>query len=344
MNRGNLSNVWECVHRTTGVRYAAKVIDRRRCGRRDEDLVYAEASVLDQVRGVAGITSLIDFYDEPSHFYMVMDFCDGGDLISNLVKRERIPEEEAKGLAKGLLEGLQYLHEHNVCHRNVKPENLLLRNKQDLSTVVIADFGMATRVLMDADGDVLKLTERCGTASYMAPEVISQIPYDTQVDLWSFGVVIYYALVGKLPFEDESRFDLYHKIVKSDYNFHPRDWLGISKTAKRFIANLLHADPEVRMTVEEALAHPWLASVEPKQMTETAPISQPTTQSTSIPTVEKPPKSPKASKKLKGVWKAISRKRTAAEDEPMDETKSESTVSMISSAATEVRHRRLRSK
>jgi calcium/calmodulin-dependent protein kinase I len=324
------------VHRTTGVRYAAKVVDRRQLKSRDDDLVYQEVNILSDIRGSGvGLSKLVDFFDEETHFYIVVDFADGGDFMTALVKKQRLTEDEAKHMAKSLLKGLHYLHKNNICHRNLKPENILLRNERDMGSVVIADFGMATRILTDADGDMLRLTDRCGTAAYMAPEVIVQVPYDTQADMWTLGVIMYNVLAGRLPFEDPSRRAVYQKIVKCDYIFHPKDWLGISKAAKRFISNLIHADPDVRMTAEEALEHPWLADLMPipKSVSPRAARLPPTQEEKSTTSRKR------SGKKFKGsFWKAMTGKKAngLGEGEMMDDTKSTSsqTASNVSSDVT----------
>jgi serine/threonine protein kinase len=222
-------------------------------------MVFQEVSMMTIVKSCCNnATKFIDFYDEATRFYIVMEYADGGDLLATLVHRKRLSEPEAKILAKCILKGLVQLHKEKICHRNLKPENLLLKDQNDLSSVWIADFGMAARILYDTDGEPLKLTERCGTAMYMAPEVISQIPYECQVDIWSFGVLMYYAFTGHFPYEDYNRQRLYLKICKNEYSFIPSEWQGISVSAKRFIANILHPDSDVRMTADECLAHPWL--------------------------------------------------------------------------------------
>jgi serine/threonine protein kinase len=330
--------VWECVHRTTGIRYAVKVINKRNLSQKDEDLVYQEVSLLTQIRGGSfSLSKFIDFYDEESRFYIVLDLAEGGDLLTTIVQKEKLSEQEAKVLAKSILEGLVYLHRKKICHRNLKPENILLKKKQDMSTGVIADFGMAGRVLQDADGDPLNLTERCGTAMFMAPEVIAQIPYDTQADMWSFGVIMFYALTGVFPYEDASRYALYHKICKNEYSFHPVDWKGKSKAAKRFIANLLHTDPEVRMTAEECMEHAWLADLKPR-----APLAVPPPvprNDVLSPEVKKPtkPSGNGSGRKLKGVWRVMTKRKGATEEsDNVDDSKSTSskTASLLSSNAT----------
>ena len=330
--------MWECVHRTTGIRYAAKIINKRNLSQKDEDLVYQEVSLLTQIRGGSfSITKFIDFYDEESRFYIVLDFAEGGDLLTTLVQKEKLSEQDAKVLAKSILEGLVYLHRKKICHRNLKPENILLKKKQDMSTGVIGDFGMAGRVLQDADGDPLNLTERCGTAMFMAPEVIAQIPYDTQADMWSFGVVMFYAMTGVLPYEDASRYALYHKICKNEYSFHPVDWKGKSKAAKRFIANLLQTDPEVRMTAEECMEHTWLSDLTPRVPLVVPPVLTPDNGVSPEVTKTTKPSGNGTGRKLKGVWRVMTKRKGATdESENFDDSKSTSskTTSLLSSNAT----------
>jgi serine/threonine protein kinase len=291
--------------------------------------VYLEVAKLNEIRGApSGLPKLIDFYDEPKYFYIVTDYADGGDLLMTLLRRGKLSEDDAKACAKSLLQGIKYLHSNNICHRNLKPENILLKRARDLSAVIIADFGMATRVVIDSNGKRVRLNERCGTASYMAPEVIQQTPYDTQADMWSVGVILFYALAGALPFEDTSRRALYQKIVKGEYKFNTKDWLGVSKEAKRFISSLLQVDPDVRFTADEALEHSWLENVAVSNFADSPSLSK------------------KKGPKLKGrVWKAMPWKRSssssATSEVLVDDSRSTSTVSLVSSDMTnEGRHNR----
>eukprot|EP00546_Thalassionema_frauenfeldii_P015648 CAMPEP_0178909902 /NCGR_PEP_ID=MMETSP0786-20121207/8795_1 /TAXON_ID=186022 /ORGANISM="Thalassionema frauenfeldii, Strain CCMP 1798" /LENGTH=297 /DNA_ID=CAMNT_0020582085 /DNA_START=111 /DNA_END=1001 /DNA_ORIENTATION=+ len=185
IHKGKFATVWECVHRTTGVRYAVKIADRRHLSRRDDQSIWREHIMLKKVSGASsGISKLVEFFDDETHFHMIMEFLSGGDLLTMLIKKGRLLEEDCKLFTRSLLRGLDYLHSNGICHRNLRPDNLLLGDSKDLSSIVIADFGMAKRIKTDEDGDILTLTERCGSSSYMAPEVVQQHPYDTQADMW----------------------------------------------------------------------------------------------------------------------------------------------------------------
>ena len=325
--------MWECVQKVTGARFVAKIISKRNLSQRDEDTVYQEIAILAEIKGESPhLSNMIEVFDEDTRFYIIMDYAEGGDILTTLVHKRKLSEMEAKMLAKSLLQGLVSLHLRRICHRNLKPENIILKSEREMSTGVITDFGMAARVLRDADGDSLNLTERCGTAMFMAPEVIAQIPYDTQADMWSFGVLIFLVLTGVHPFEDTHRQALYLKICKNEYSFHPEEWSGVSKNAKRFVANLLHTDPEVRMTADECLLHPWLAELLPSILPPDPMDSLPVLE-TEFPQAAKSPVKGQGSK-LRCAWRVV-RKRRGSTDEPenMDDWKSTSskTTSLLSS-------------
>ncbi|KAJ8010288.1 hypothetical protein DPEC_G00073480 [Dallia pectoralis] len=101
----------------------------------------------------------------------------------------------------------------------------------------------------------------CGTSEYMAPEVISRIPYTCQVDMWALGVISYILLSGSMPFEDDSRPRLYRAILRGRYSFHGEPWPSVSNQAKDFIERLLVVDPSSRLTATHALHHPWLVTM-----------------------------------------------------------------------------------
>ena len=101
------------------------------------------------------------------------------------------------------------------------------------------------------------LTTRCGTPTYVAPEILKNIPHDTKADMWSVGVIIYVLLVGYPPFMEDKQQDLFRKIRSGEYEFFEEDWVEISEEAKDLIKSLLVTDPAQRLTAVEALQNPW---------------------------------------------------------------------------------------
>ena len=117
----------------------------------------------------------------------------------------------------------------------------------------LADFGLSKIV-----GQKAMMQTACGTPGYVAPEVLQAQGYGPEVDLWSIGVIIYILLCGFPPFYHEELPELFEQIVSADFDFPEEYWDSVSNEAKDFIKKLLVVKPSDRMTVDQALSHPWL--------------------------------------------------------------------------------------
>ena len=305
---GSFSRVYECYHRYTAVKFAVKVIDRRSLSRKADDTVFREARILQELQNKrrdaittdgeedVGFVRLVDFFIEPTRFFLVMDFMAGSTLFDRVLDKHYYPEDEARILATRILKAVAFMHRHNVVHRDLKPQNILLADKDDDTNVFIGDFGFATIIRPVLDEKTNRMTRRvlrqkCGTPSYVAPEVIAGKPYDQAADLWSLGVIVFFVLGGYPPFVDfNSRQGLFRRIMHGEFEFHETDWSGVSKQAKDFISSLLTVDPSKRMSASQALFHPWILAGD----TTKPPMVQPSAKDTST-----------TSKTGKGVRKAI---------------------------------------
>ena len=307
IDRGSFSRVYECYHRYTAVKFAVKVIDRRSLSRKADDAVFREARILQELQNKrrdtttdgdegAGFVRLVDFFIEPTRFFLVMDFMAGATLFDRVLDKHYYSEDDARILTARLLKAVAFMHRHDVVHRDLKPQNLLLADKDDDTNAFIGDFGFATVIRPVLDEKTNRMTRRvlrqkCGTPSYVAPEIVAGRPYDQAADMWSLGVITFFCLGGYPPFVSfDSRQEMFQKIMRGEFEFHETDWSGVSDQAKDFIRALLTVDPNKRMTASQALFHPWILSGD----------------------VSKPPKIPPsakdistASKKGKGVRKAI---------------------------------------
>lgn len=153
-----------------------------------------------------------------------------------------------------LFPALQYLHENGVVHRDLKPENLLYADLSPDAPLKIGDFGLSKIV---DEQDTMKTV--CGTPGYCAPEVLHGCPYGPEVDMWSVGVITYILLCGFEPFFDP-RGDqyMYSRILNCDYEFVSPWWDEVSLNAKDLVQKLIVLDPQKRLTVQQALEHPWV--------------------------------------------------------------------------------------
>jgi serine/threonine protein kinase len=146
-----------------------------------------------------------------------------------------------------------FVPDFNV-HRLIQNGVCNLQNDDDDTSIKLADFGFAKRVT-----GVNSLSTLCGTAQYVAPEILDfQVTgYDERCDMWSVGVVTYILLGGYAPFEGAPD-ELAQFIIRGDYEFHDKYWADISESAKDMIANMLQVDPMVRLTAEDALRCEWM--------------------------------------------------------------------------------------
>lgn len=267
IHESSSSAIWVCKHKERGEIFAVKQIDRKKGqvksinGKSWEEAVLHELAVLKALNH-PNIIQIQDFFESDKYFYLVMEHMEGGDVFERVMKLKRYTEKDARDLAKSLLEAVAHMHGQGICHRDLKPQNLLLKSKDDDADIKVADFSFACRVHTPQS-----LTTRCGTPSYVAPEILKNIPYDQSSDMWSVGVILYVLLCGYPPFMDDNQGILFQKIRTGEWEFADKDWKNISEEAKELIRNLLLVDPLRRLKATEALESPWLLA-EDKQLSE----------------------------------------------------------------------------
>eukprot|EP00898_Chlorokybus_atmophyticus_P006787 jgi/Chlat1/7109/Chrsp57S06734 len=242
----------------TGEKVAVKIVDKSRYAPGDHSLE-REIQVLGQVRHPNCIC-LKEVYITPKKVFLITELVTGGELLDRLAEKGNYTEEDSSALIRQILDGVAYLHDLGIVHRDLKLENLLLENNEPDSRVKIADFGLSKFFI---NGDVLQTL--CGSPQYVAPEVldagVNQSCYTPAVDMWSIGVILYILLSGFSPFDDESDPVLFQKIRRGDYSMSDPVWDKISLDAKEVVAALLTVDPELRLTAREALSLPWVKGV-----------------------------------------------------------------------------------
>ncbi|XP_014233574.1 serine/threonine-protein kinase GD17699 [Trichogramma pretiosum] len=249
---GNFAVVKLCVHRTTGTSYAMKIIDKYKCQGK-EAMLAREVAILRQVSH-PNIISLIEEQETNDHLFLVMELMKGGDLFDAIAKATKFSEDDSRIMVTHLCYALAYLHSHNIVHRDVKPENLLVQISGDrISCLKLADFGLA-QVVQEP------LYTICGTPTYVAPEILAEVGYGLKIDVWAAGVILYILLCGFPPFvsTDNEQEKLFEQILSGFYEFTSPYWDNISLTAKELISNMLQAQPEIRFSAEDVLDHPWL--------------------------------------------------------------------------------------
>ena len=230
---------------------ACKVIEKCKIKKKDlQKRFEAEIRVHQQMRH-PGVVELYDLLHDDYFYYVILEFCPGGELFQFIVDQTRVTEEASKPILAQLLLGLRYIHKANVAHRDLKPENLLLDQS---GKVKISDFGLSR--FLDSQGLV---ATPCGSPCYASPECISGYPYNgTKSDMWSLGVIFYAMVTGQLPWTKRNQTQLFEQIRRGEYTV--PTWL--SPDCKSLIKGLMCVDADARLSAAQALQHPFLAGFE----------------------------------------------------------------------------------
>ncbi|CAK7225257.1 serine/threonine protein kinase [Sporothrix curviconia] len=260
LGKGHFAEVYLCVEKETGQRYAVKVFTKTPGveDRSKTDGLQQEIGVLMSVNHPS-VLCLKDTFSEKNAVYLVLELAAEGELFNYIVMNSKLSEHDTRRLFKQLFEGVKYLHERNIVHRDIKPENILLVDR-DLH-VKLADFGLAKII-----GEESFTTTLCGTPSYVAPEILADgrnRKYTKAVDIWSLGVVLYICLCGFPPFSDELRspefpFNMSQQIRSGRFTFPSPYWDSVGDPALDLIDSMLVVDPERRFTIDQCISHPWM--------------------------------------------------------------------------------------
>ena len=202
------------------------------------------------------IVKIYEFYSSKNHYHLITEYCKYGELFSYM--RNSFSEKQLAIIFYQIISGLWYLHDNNIIHRDIKPENIMISYKEkDIETqeeyfwVKIIDFGTAKIFEKNKSEDVI-----IGSLYYIAPEVLKK-NYNEKCDLWSVGVILYMALVGKAPYDGKSDTEILDKITKFDYNDKEMRFIVHSNEVKDLVSKLLEKDVNKRLSAKEALNHPW---------------------------------------------------------------------------------------
>ncbi|XP_060072755.1 protein kinase C delta type-like isoform X1 [Ylistrum balloti] len=182
------------------------------------------------------LTHLHSTFQTTSHLFFVMEYLNGGDLMFHIQVSGKFDIPRAQFYAAEIVSGLQYLHSQGIVYRDLKLDNVMLDRDGHIK---IADFGMCKEAIFNDN----KATTFCGTPDYIAPEILKGWRYNSSVDWWSFGVLLYEMMIGQSPFHGDDEDDLFHSILH-DTPHYPR-WLP--KEAAQILSLLFIRQPNERM-------------------------------------------------------------------------------------------------
>ncbi|XP_042332146.1 serine/threonine-protein kinase 17A isoform X2 [Sceloporus undulatus] len=231
---------------------------KRRKGQDCRMEIIHEIAVLELAQRNRWVITLHEVYETPTEMILVLEYAAGGEIFDQCIaeREDAFKEKDVRRLMRQILEGVSFLHQNNVVHLDLKPQNILLSSESPLGDIRIVDFGLS-RVMRNSE----ELREIMGTPEYVAPEILSYDPISTATDMWSIGVLAYVMLTGVSPFLGNDKQETFLNISQMNINY-SEDFDLISESAVDFIKSLLVKKPEERATAEECLLHSWLAQAD----------------------------------------------------------------------------------
>ncbi|XP_034536156.1 serine/threonine-protein kinase 33 isoform X2 [Notolabrus celidotus] len=260
LGQGSFGVVYEAIHIETRTEWAIKEVSKPVPGSSKVEMLENEINILKQVNH-AHIIHLKEVYITAKMTYLVTELCVGGDLKQLLKRKKFFTEDETRHIILSLADAVVYLNKRDIVHRDLKLENILVKNAPDEDekgriNIKVTDFGLSVQT--GGVGIENIMTEACGTLIFMAPEIMSGRGYTRWCDVWSIGVVMYMLLCGEPPFVCKTKTDLYKEIKHKEVQFTQTIWATVSDAAKNLLTLLLKVDPSYRMSASQLLENPWI--------------------------------------------------------------------------------------
>lgn len=257
LGKGSFGVVKEATNKATGRRWAVKAVNKEKAGTSAVKLLEREVLIMKKIDH-EHLIHLEEIYETSKRMYLVMELCDAGGIEKLLEQKKRFTEKETWTVINQLAHAVAYLHDSDIVHRDLKLENILLSQPlgNELLNIKLTDFGLS--FVRGGVGSDSMMQSVCGTPIYMAPEVIDDLGYSQQCDIWSIGVIMYTLLTGRPPFVAETEEKLYELIKKGEVDFSDPCWETCHESAKNLLLGMLKVDPAYRRTAKEILNHPWI--------------------------------------------------------------------------------------
>ena len=262
LGKGTFGVVYYAKQKGSDTVWACKAVNKEKAGSANIKLLEREVSILKNVNH-EHVIKLNEVFETSKKMYLILEYCDRGELANLLKKKRTFSEEDTRRIMKRLVNAIAYLHKKDTVHRDLKLENILLATNpnqpDDDLYVKITDFGLSVQKSGVTHDDMM--ADMCGTPVYMAPEILHNKTYSEKCDIWALGVIMYQLLSGNSPFNASDPEQLEKVIAETDIRaeFKKRSvWKNVSVEARDCICGMLTVDPAYRLTASEVLDHAWL--------------------------------------------------------------------------------------
>jgi serine/threonine protein kinase len=264
IGKGSFARVYMVENKETKKRYAVKAFskDFLSTQAKGKEALMNEIEIMKQLKH-PNIMKLEELHESKNSVYLVLELLEGGELLQYLWNKESLTTVDHIKIIKSILQALSYMEDKNIMHRDLKPDNIILKHKDkiEFGNLKIVDFGLAS-----VCGTSEQLFKRCGTPGFVAPEVINsssthKITYNHKCDVFSAGVIFYILLTERSPFEGKSFKEILEKNKKCKIDFlHPK--LHKNKYATDLLKRMLEENPDKRLSAKEALNHEYFVTGE----------------------------------------------------------------------------------
>ncbi|KAI0018747.1 cell division control protein [Xylariomycetidae sp. FL0641] len=247
LGKGAFGSVYKAIHWGTGEAVAVKQIKLVNLPKSELRMIEAEIDLLKNLHH-DNIVKYIGFVKSVDCLNIILEYCENGSLHSIYKSYGKFPENLVGVYMTQVLQGLQYLHDQGVIHRDIKGANILTTKD---GKVKLADFGVSTSTLAGPD----KEAQVVGTPYWMAPEIIELSGATPASDIWSLGCTVIELLSGKPPYHHLQAMPALFAIVNDD---HPPLPEGVSSAARDFLIQCFQKDPNLRVSARKLLKHNWI--------------------------------------------------------------------------------------
>ena len=255
IGQGHFGLVLSVINKESNIKMAVKIIKKVSFS---DEYYLSETHLLNKLHN-KHIIKLYDVIDTPDYLFIFTELCLGGSLKDFIISRYNsnkgyfIKDSECSLIIKNIMEGVKYLANNGIIHRDLKPENIMFRKENDINSLVLCDFGLAQENI----GNNF-LESKCGTLIFMAPEIIMNRPYDSFVDIWSIGIIMYILESGGCHplYNSYLGSKNFINLIKNKKTIIFPDFFP--SVARNFFMKLCKYEPFFRYNVIKALNHPWI--------------------------------------------------------------------------------------
>ncbi|CAD8076132.1 unnamed protein product [Paramecium sonneborni] len=216
IGKGSFAKVYKIQRLSDKKEFAVKLFDKTTFKCQDRPALLKEIELM-RIMNHKNVVTILETYENEQYIFIIQELFNGGELHQELKKTKTFSEYGAFIIIQQVIEALNYIHSHGIIHRDIKPENIIMREQGMIEQVVLADFGLADYFRKDCK----YMFTRCGTPGFVAPELLQDKIYDYKVDIYSCGILFYYLLLGKGPFDSNN----YDQTVMGNFN----GWVDLTK-------------------------------------------------------------------------------------------------------------------